>query len=246
MPAPRPLLPLLTLAGLAAPTLAHAQTLTVSPGDTVTVSDTGTTGNQPGDPNSTSAYVGPAGTATTGAGRAASVDGGSLGITGGTFTGGAGFNGTGATVNTGGGRALSVQGGQVTISGGTFNSAAGPGHPGSDISIQNGAAIISGGAFSAPGYFNFLITGGTLTFTGTFVGGSQVITHGDGEGVGFFTGTFTNNSGPDQTYSYVFPNGVGGTIILASAPEPSQFAAFAIGLLGLGALALRARKRHVA
>lgn len=32
----------------------------------------------------------------------------------------------------------------------------------------------------------------------------------------------------------------------AAAPEPSQFAAFGVGLLGLGALALRARKRQAA
>lgn len=32
----------------------------------------------------------------------------------------------------------------------------------------------------------------------------------------------------------------------APAPEPSQFAAFGVGLLGLGALALRARKRQAA
>ncbi len=32
----------------------------------------------------------------------------------------------------------------------------------------------------------------------------------------------------------------------AAAPEPSQFAAFGVGLLGLGALALRARKHQAA
>ncbi len=33
---------------------------------------------------------------------------------------------------------------------------------------------------------------------------------------------------------------------VSAAPEPSQFAAFAVGLLGLGALAIRARKRRTA
>ncbi len=33
---------------------------------------------------------------------------------------------------------------------------------------------------------------------------------------------------------------------ITAAPEPSQFAAFGVGLLGLGALALRARKRQAA
>lgn len=32
----------------------------------------------------------------------------------------------------------------------------------------------------------------------------------------------------------------------AAAPEPSQFAAFGVGLLGLGALALKARRHHAA
>lgn len=57
---------------------------------------------------------------------------------------------------------------------------------------------------------------------------------------GAWTLTFTDEQ-PDDTGSFL---GFNFTINQpAAAPEPSQYAAFGIGLLGLGALALRARRR---
>ncbi len=55
--------------------------------------------------------------------------------------------------------------------------------------------------------------------------------------------TFT---GVSDTISTTGIFGVSGVAAPAAAPEPSQFAAFGIGLLGLGGLAFKARKRRIA
>ncbi len=65
-------------------------------------------------------------------------------------------------------------------------------------------------------------------------------------GSGTFTGTI---GGVKQTLSYSVSSAPGSTIVLiptppAAAPEPSQFAALGVGLLGLAGLTLRARKRR--
>jgi len=73
------------------------------------------------------------------------------------------------------------------------------------------------------------------------------------QGKGNFTQMFSVNgtqapfldvTGAKRTGNYTL-NIKNGDLPVA-APEPSQFAAFAVGLLGLGALAIRARKRQAA
>ncbi len=137
----------------------------------------------------------------------------------------------------------------LTISGGTFT----VGDRGIGLTADSSSPVtITGGTFTvgAQGYglsafsstidlygaFDGLTLGQTLTLPSDFTNGVT----------GSFFGTLENNT-IGQTFTYLNK----GTITLhdvglAAAPEPSQFAAFGVGLLGLGALALRARKRQAA
>ncbi len=83
-----------------------------------------------------------------------------------------------------------------------------------------------------------LANGGAITVFGTGFSALGPLT-----GTGTFSGVI---GGTQQTLSYSVWSG---SIVLAAtpaaAPEPSQFAALAIGFLGLGTLTLKAKKRAV-
>ncbi len=106
--------------------------------------------------------------------------------------------------------------------------------------------------------FSFLSYGGTLSGSTTsdplmlFSNEFKSATYDSSYGI--TNGHYVN--GPAGPYSsgsiYLLTQNTGSLLITpkqispAAAPEPSQYAAFAIGLLGLGALALKARKRATA
>jgi hypothetical protein len=93
--------------------------------------------------------------------------------------------------------------------------------------------------------------GTTLAFNvgnGTVAGDSSHGEGGDGQfanasftadGTGTATFLVTSSGGSTQDNAFQVRD-------LGAAPEPSQFAAFGLGVLGVGALALKARKRAVA
>ncbi len=154
---------------------------------------------------------------------------GSVTVSGGAFTGGAGGNGgagySGGTGTTGGaggaggagasgGPALEVAGGTVLLTGGALTGGpggnGGPGGAGGTGTVGPGGAGGAGGANAAPGP-SFLITGGTLTLRGTFTNPpASPITFG----AGTFTGTLAGNT-QQATYSYRVRHG---RLILVNIP----------------------------
>lgn len=131
----------------------------------------------------------------------------------------------------------------VSIFGGTFNAGSSgalfdasgnvisPAKPGNGLSVYGGTTTLYGSNFA------YTITDNNGTRTGT---GPATFTSGaNGQPSGTITGFLQNNS---QVTPTTFTFGViGGTLILA--PEPSPFAVLGIGLLGLAALTLKARRR---
>ncbi len=177
-------------------------------------------------------------------------------------------DGTGTlTVNSGGtttvtaGNALG--GGNVTLAGGTLQNGNLTGttlankQTSAILSLTTGtASILDFGAGNTGGTFSF--TGLDGTNTGTLLVQNWMGNPDVGNGLDQFIvgGTLLT---PTQLSQITF--NIGGTTFgaaqvastgevvataPAAAPEPSQYAAFAIGLLGLGALALKARKRSLA
>lgn len=244
--------------------------LTLSGTDSVTVNAAGTVGTINNTPtvNPNTSYAGAPAVSLSGAstftlGAGGTINGTSAGnnalqdgSTGAvTITGGilSNPNGGGTVINAFGS-------GSVTITGGTFTG----GYGGSAVSAQNGLVSIAGGTFTSPGGntlfcsspgFGVIDLFGT-GFSYTVNGVTTPITSGplptaSGIGInGTLSGTLLNG---DPLNNTTFLNratievNVGTPPTLpASAPEPSQFAAFAIGLLGLGALALKARRRSIA
>ncbi len=157
------------------------------------------------------------------------------------------------------------KGSNVTVSGGQFNSnsyglvitdsgIAVSGGQFIDNSyglvITNSTATVTGGQFNNTVFDFYANPNGTTQsainiygqFDGLTVGQTQTLPSNAVNGInGLFTGTLKNETA-SRTYSYRNF----GTITLydvAPAPEPSPIAALTIGLLGLGALALKARKR---
>ncbi len=80
-------------------------------------------------------------------------------------------------------------------------------------------------------------TNSTLTLTPSTTLAADGLSYAAVEGVNSGTTAISGFNVRSFTYAITYANAP------ASAPEPSQSAAFAIGLLGLGALALKARKR---
>jgi len=227
---------------------AHAQFLNgFQAGDNVTVSGAGTHGTYQASPidNTTTSYVGP------------STLSGAVGMDQGTFTLAAGGSLSGGPTSeadgldlgsnlpgqVGGGTAyvtggINVAGGVVTITGGSITGGTGAG-------TGLGAGLVVTFSSAMPG------TGGTINIIGTnfLVNGLAAPNQITGLGTltnpltltGTVTGTLADGE-PLATTFQVF--GPSTTInFLAPAPEPSQFAALGIGLLGLGALALKAKRR---
>ncbi len=109
-----------------------------------------------------------------------------------------------------------------------------PAKPGDGLAVYGGITILYGNNFT------YTVTDSTGTHTGT--GPATFMQGANGQQpFGTITGFLQNNS---QVTATTITFGVfGGTLTLASAPEPSQYAAFGIGVLGLGALALKAKRR---
>ncbi len=161
-------------------------------------------------------------------------------VTGGTFTAGASGFGLYAAGS-----------GLVTVTGGTFTAGAS-----GDGLLATGSSLvtITGGTFSATGAYGFgLRSAATIDvfgsgFSYTVNGVTTPITTGTLPlGAGTLTGTLLNNTGP-TTSSYINAATIEINVGTppAAAPEPSQFAALGVGLLGLAGLTLRARKRRSA
>lgn len=229
---------------------ARAQTLSNFSGtDNVTVSGSGTQGTYHGKPisNTTTSY-----TATATPGAAVTLDNGATFTlaSGGTLSGGAtsqseGLDiglaattagGTGTAFVTGGTitgfDAISIGGGTVTITSGSITGGVGAGA--GLVAQMSGVTSGTGGTINLYGT-NFLVNGlaAPSQLTGT---GTNTIT-------GTVSGTLANGDLLSTTYQLV---GAGTTINFfapAAAPEPSSFAALGIGLLGLGALAFKAKRR---
>ncbi len=268
--------PLLALSALVAPfVFAHpaaAQnngTLNVNSGDIVTVTSTGTISNRAGGTNTTSSYDAGANFEAVDA-----ESGGVFTLAGGALTGedgdGAIFsNAARITVSSGsvsvsgsGTNGLdAANGSTATVTGGTFTAS---GSGGSIVTpFATPGPTISAVDLYAESKSTITVTGGNFIASGTGATGFDAINNGviDLFGTGFTvngspaTGPLTSGSG---TISGTLLNGnvltnlpyaiTGGTIEfnVAAAPEPSQYAALGLGVLGLGVLALRARRRAVA
>ena len=183
-------------------------------------------------------------------------------ITDGSFSGGNGvgfqYSGSGSAVISGGtfsgryGGFNSSGTGSVLITGGTFN-----GDSGISTSSADSTITVTGGQFNASfvgnGYGGFSESGGTINLFS--LGDTPFLINGvpmnntaiPANTSGTISGTLLDGEVLNTTFSnYDFSRL--GTINLnvgvAPAPEPSQFAAFAVGLLGLGGLRLRARRRQ--
>lgn len=255
-------IPSLTLAALSALALsaprAHAQTLTLQSGDTVTVTGAGTKGTYQGQPisSSTSAY-----STSTNSGNDVSVPVGAA------FTLGSGALLSGGPPLGSAVVGILVQGGTATVTGGLVN---GGQYYGSGLQVNTGTATVTGGTFTGSTAINagnglVRVSGGTINgqFRGFSIGTAGIIdlfgTFTDGSGnpltapiVGGYTqgpiqGTFSNG---DTLSKATYAVNSGGILEFnvgpVPAPEPSPLAALAIGILSLGALTLRARKRHAA
>lgn len=116
--------------------------------------------------------------------------------------------------------------GVLTLTGGTTNNYIG------DV-----ASLILTGTSNANPFVNLNFTGTDIIGNLSFDGGMTFAQAGTYGAVG--SGALFTNSDFSGT-------GILSNTGLAAAPEPSQYAAFAVGLLGLGALALKARKRTLA
>ncbi len=202
------------------------------------------------------------------------VDNSTSVVYGGTFTGGNGAGATGSapTLYGGGGGAginINYQAG-VTIDGGSFtggNAAsvtnsggnAGDGLPAGGVLVESGTASIYGGSFTAGtyapasphgsrtatyGYGLDVFSGAaTLYGSGFTVNGVSNFSGAVPVGTGTITGKLLDNAAV-STFTYDFLQGATFNIVAVPAPEPSQWAAFGVGALGLGALALCARRRQ--
>lgn len=188
---------------------------------------------------------------------------GSVTITGGTIIGGPrgiglATNGTGPVIITGG----SISGGQnsdavsafnsssVSINGGTFSN----GQDGGGIdAIDSSVITVTGGNFvgTVNNRFSLNTTGGTINLFSLgdlpfLINGVSMNNTALAAGT---SGTISGTLLDGEQLSAIF--GISQGIINlnigtppAAAPEPSQFAAFAVGLLYLGVLALKAKKRQ--
>ncbi len=232
---------------------AHAQTLVLQSGDSVTVSGSGTTGTYQGKSISSPTFTYSTGTNTgtdvsvpIGAAftlrNGAVLDGGSpsssnvvaLLVQGGTATVAGGAVGGGIPYGIG----LQITGGTTTITGGTITGA-------TAIRSDGGLLQVSGGAIN--GQFRGFVVGssGIIDLFGTFTDGSgSILTGPITNAYGTLQGTFSNGDVLSKTSYGV---GTGGILEFnvgpAPAAEPSQLAALGIGLLGLGALAIKAKRR---
>ena len=179
---------------------------------------------------------------------------GLLSISGGTITGGVNGIGvraltsgpvtvTGGTITAPGGNYAFLKSGSglLTVTGGTITGGL------YGLYADGGPATVTGGLFGGTTYALFTNTG-TIDLYGNFssLSTGQTLTVGQATnlnlGAGSFVGTLSNNAS-GQTFTYFNNNRI--TLHdLASTPEPSQWAAFAVGVLGLGGLAFRARLRR--
>lgn len=265
---------LISLAAFAAFALAsapgRADQLTLSSGDFVTVTGTGTVGiinNQPIS-NTTSSYSNGSGVLNTYAvitnGTAAFTLGPGGSLSGADIqdpgNGGAGdglvANGTGAITISGGmitggmnSDAVDDRGsGPFTISGGTINGGE------NALAVRAAAGVIN----ITGGIINTGTSSGTFTASGLeaiFGGSIDLFSQNDTpflingvpmnnthvNGGGTVSGTLLNG----DTLNTTFDGGLSLNIGAAPAPEPSPFAALSLGALSLCALALKARKRRV-
>lgn len=245
--------------GLAAQPAARAQSLTLNSGDAVTVSGAGTIGTIGGQPvaNTTSSYSGSSSAVMTNDTSTFTLStGGTLTGTGslsfGLYAFGSGLvTITGGTLTVANGDAFLASGsGLAIISGGTFSASQGIGL------LANGtrSVTVTGGTFSGGSYGLLADSRGTLNLFSQ--GDTPFLINGvpmNNMTLGRYTSGTNTISGTlldGETLNTTFFNS--GIINLnvgtppAAAPEPSQFAALAVGLLGLGALALKAHKRHAA
>lgn len=190
-------------------------------------------------------------------------------INGGTFTGGdsgpAAGTADGITSEFGGSGLNSNNNAIITVNGGTFHGGNGvqvgvnTGPPGAGIISLSGTTYVYGGTFAGgtgnqDGYgLDFFL--GTLTvygtnFTVTDTEHGTVTPNFNGalpQGEGFITGTLQNDTAPSTfTYRNLNQGGVFSLSDPAAAPEPSQWSAWGVGLLGIGILALKAKKRAAA
>ena len=155
-----------------------------------------------------------------------------------------------------GGNGLSVGGGTVTITGGAFIGGDGGSAPGSyggdGLDVFQSNVSIYGGTFTAGtpagSSYDLLAEGSsTITLYGTdlMFSGMPGVTTVTNIGSGTITGSLLDNAAPSSlSYENI------GTITLvnlpAAVPEPSTIAPFALGVLGLLGLTLRARRRSKA
>ncbi len=137
---------------------------------------------------------------------------------------------------------VNVTGGTVT--GGLFSYISGEG-----ISFAVSTHVtVSGGTFGQTQGINFLDnTTGSFSLVGT---GLSAVATGTDPGLGGtdyrLSGFLQGGQSITGDTINVQPTATMFTLAPAAAPEPSQYAALAIGLLGLGALALKARNRQIA
>lgn len=236
-----PFLAAVTLAALALAPAAHAQSLTLNSGDNVTVSSAGTVGIIGGKTvaSATSSYN------DSDAFYAVETSGTS------TFTLAAG--GTLTTAQNGYG--LDADGsGTVMISGGTITAATGDAVLAYSQPVTlTGGKITAGtngvGLFAYPsgvtgpngGTINLFSLGDTPFLINNVPMNNTTLTSGGFSGT--IQGTLLNGDLLDTTFTNF---GIINLNTPAAAPEPSQFVAFTAGLLGLGALALKAKKRQAA
>jgi hypothetical protein len=194
-------------------------------------------------------------------------------INGGTFTGavsgGAGGSSPELTSEDGGDGLNANYGSVVTINGGSFTGGNGAsitnasgsaydGNPGSGVVLLSGTVNIYGGSFTggaydptaphgvrfaASGYGINAIDGSAILYGTNFtVNGVQNFTGSIPAGTGTITGRLLNNS-TVTTITYSIDQYGNNSVTLVAAPEPSQMAAFGLGVLGVAALALKARRR---
>lgn len=252
----------LALATLAATTLAattlaaapaHAQTLGgFQANDTVTISGAGTHGIYQGSAidNATTSYSG------TG------LLSGAVGMDQGIFTLAAGGSLSGGPMSEADGLDLGsnlpgqIGGGTAFITGGTINGFDGINVAGGTVTITGGS--ITGGAGLGAGLvvtFSSAMpgTGGTINIVGTdfLVNGQAAPNQITGQGTvtnpltlaGTVSGTLADGELLNTTFQVFGPSTTINFLAPAPAPEPSQFAALAVGLLGLSTLAMRAKRR---
>ena len=231
---------------------ALAQSLTLNTGDTITVNGSGTAGNigltvytPPNSMTTINATLNYAvstnGTSTFTLGTGGTLTGSTFGLT---ANGSGLITVTGGTItNTVGGSCLYAAGsGPVAVSGGTFT--IGTNSDGL-ANIGSGSLTVTGGTFTGGIYdLAALSSSSTIDLYGDFglpFGTSQAIPTDPNNGVkSSFYGRL-QNSAAGQTFTYKNFGTI--TQHQTVAPEPSPAAVLAIGIFGLGARALKARKR---